>query len=56
MNVIPLLVLLSLCLAGGAVGLYLWSVGLGDAEHSDRLSLLPLEDDLIDQPDREPPL
>jgi cbb3-type cytochrome oxidase maturation protein len=47
MNVIPLLVVLSLTLAGGGVALYLWSVRLGDAEHADRLSLLPLDEDLI---------
>ena len=45
MNVVPLLVLCSLCLAAFGVGLYLFSVRLGDSDHADRLSLLPLEDD-----------
>ncbi|MFO1054733.1 MAG: cytochrome oxidase [Planctomycetota bacterium] len=46
MNVVPLLVLFSLCLAAGSVLLFVWSARLRDAEHSDRLSLLPLEDDV----------
>ena len=47
MNVIPLLVLLSLALATGGVLLFLYSVRQGDHEHATRLSLLPLEDDLV---------
>jgi hypothetical protein len=44
-NVIPLLVLCSLLLAASGVALFVASVRRGDHEHSDRLSLLPLEDD-----------
>ena len=45
MNVIPLLVLCSLALAGFGVLLFVFSVRNRDHEHADRLSLLPLEDD-----------
>jgi hypothetical protein len=45
MEVVPLLVLCSLCLAAGALLLFLNCIGRGDHEHADRLSLLPLEDD-----------
>lgn len=51
MNIIPLLVLCSLCLVGVAVGLFAWMVRRGEHEHSDRLSLLPLQDDLIHNSD-----
>ena len=46
MDVIPLLVLCSLALAGAGVALFLYSVRQGDHEHADRLALLPLEEDL----------
>jgi cbb3-type cytochrome oxidase maturation protein len=46
MNVIPLLVLCSLFLVACGVALFVWSVRQGDPEYADRLSLLPLEDDL----------
>lgn len=46
MNVIPLLVLCSLFLAVCGVVLFIWSVRQGDHDYADRLSLLPLEDDL----------
>lgn len=45
MNVIPLLVLFSLVLAATSVLLFAWSARNRDADHADRLSLLPLEDD-----------
>lgn len=45
MNVIPLLVLCSLVLAGMGVVVFLYGVRNHDFEHTDRLSLLPLEDD-----------
>jgi nitrogen fixation-related uncharacterized protein len=48
MNVIPLLVACSLLLVACAVGLFVWSVCRGEHDHADRLSLLPLEDDLND--------
>lgn len=53
MSIIPLLVFASLCLAATSVALFLWSARLRDSEHSDRLTLMPLEEDaaptLIDQ-------
>lgn len=45
MDVVPLLVLCSLLLAGLGVVLFVISARQGDHEHADRLSLLPLEDD-----------
>lgn len=45
MNVVPLLVLFSLVLAATSVLLFAWSARNRDADHADRLSLLPLEDD-----------
>ena len=48
MNVIPVLVICSLFLAACAVALFVWSVSRGEPDHADRLSLLPLEDDLQD--------
>lgn len=45
MNVVPLLVLFSMCLAAGGVLLFVWSTKNHDADHADRLALLPLEDD-----------
>ena len=46
MSVVPLLVLCSLALATFGVLLFVYSVRQHDHEHADRLSLLPLEDDL----------
>jgi hypothetical protein len=45
MEVVPLLVWCSLALAGIGVVLFLLSTRLGDHEHAERLSLLPLEQD-----------
>ncbi|MGE0143979.1 MAG: cbb3-type cytochrome oxidase assembly protein [Planctomycetota bacterium] len=45
MSIIPLLVFASLCLAAISVVLFLWSARLRDSEHSDRLTLMPLEED-----------
>jgi hypothetical protein len=44
-NVIILQVFVSLMLVAGSVLLYAFSVRHRDYEHSDRLSLFPLEDD-----------
>ena len=46
MNVVPVLVGFSLLLAISAVALFVYSARNRDHEHADRLSLLPLEDDL----------
>ena len=45
MNIVPLLVLCSLCLAALGVLLFLYSVRQDDHEHADRLALLPLEEE-----------
>ena len=50
MNVLILTMFVSLTLAGLGVALFLWSARLRTFEHSDRLSILPLEDDLISPP------
>ncbi len=47
MNVLILQVFVSLMLVLGAVLALLYSVKQADHEHSDRLSLLPLEDDYV---------
>ena len=47
MNVLLLQVFVSLMLVLGSVLALLYSVKQADHEHSDRLSLLPLEDDFV---------
>ena len=47
MNVLLLQVVVSLMLVLGSVLALLYSVKQADHEHSDRLSLLPLEDDFV---------
>ncbi len=54
MNVVPLLVLFSLVLAATSVLLFAWSARNRDADHADRLSLLPLEDDTPVSPVADP--
>ena len=54
MNVLLLQVFVSLMLVLGSVLALLYSVKQADHEHSDRLSLLPLEDDLVPRPSRAP--
>jgi hypothetical protein len=46
MDVLILLIFTSIVLLVGALILLLKSIKQGDYEHGDRLSLLPLEDDL----------
>ena len=46
MAIVPLLVLCSLALAACGAALFVFSARNRDHEHVDRLSLLPLEDDL----------
>ena len=46
MEVVPVLVAFSLLLGAAGVAMFLYSVRQRDHEHADRLSLLPLEDDL----------
>ena len=46
MDVIILLVFISIVLVGGALAFFVWTVRIGTFEHSDRLALLPLFDEL----------
>lgn len=45
MSIVPLLLLCSLGLVLGSIVLFVWSARQGDCHESDRLCLLPLEDD-----------
>jgi hypothetical protein len=45
MSIIPLLMFCSLLLVAGSIVMFVWSSRQGDCHHSDRLCLLPLEDD-----------
>jgi len=56
-NIVPLLLLCSLALVIASVVLFVWSARQGDCHESDRLSLLPLEDDTEARPEvaAEPP-
>ena len=54
MNVVVLLVFVTLMLVGGAVLALAWSVKQEEHDHSDRLSLLPLEDEAPARPDGAP--
>jgi hypothetical protein len=54
MNVLILQVFVSLMLVLGSVLALLYSVKQADHEHSDRLSLLPLEDDSLPLVPRAP--
>jgi cbb3-type cytochrome oxidase maturation protein len=44
-EILILTLFVSLVLALGGVGFFVWSVRQGAHEHSDRLALLPLRDD-----------
>lgn len=46
MDVLLLTVFVSLVLAGLGVGLFVWSAKARTFEHSDRLAILPLEDEI----------
>lgn len=46
MNVLPLLLFVSLILALSAVLFFLWNQSRGNAEHADRLAILPFLDEL----------
>ena len=46
MDILILTLFVSLVLAAAGIGFFIWSVKQGTHEHSERLALLPLEDDL----------
>ncbi len=52
MNVLPLLLFVSLVLAVSALLFFLWNQARGNAEHADRLAILPFLDELDDAPRR----
>ena len=54
MSIVPLLLLCSLALVIASVVLFVWSARQGDCHESDRLCLLPLEDDTQARPDAAP--
>ena len=54
MNVVPLLVFCSLGLALVGVLLFVFSTRNRDHDHFDRLSLLPMDDELTRQPTDSP--
>lgn len=49
MEVLILLVFVSVCLATGAVAFFVWNVRQHTHQHTERLALLPLEDDRHDR-------
>ena len=51
MSIVPLLLLCSLALVIGSLVLFVWSARQGDCHESDRLCLLPLEDDARARPE-----
>lgn len=54
MSVIPILLLCSLVLVAGSVVLFVLSARQGDCHQSERLCLLPLEDDAPRRADPSP--
>lgn len=50
MSIVPLLLFCSLALVVGSLVLFVWSTRQGDCHESDRLCLLPLEDDAAAPP------
>ncbi|MBL8750933.1 MAG: cytochrome oxidase [Planctomycetes bacterium] len=54
MTVVPVLLLCSLALVAGAIVLFVFSAKQGDCHESERLCLMPLEDDAA--PARDPAL
>jgi hypothetical protein len=51
MSIVVLQVFVSLLLVAGSLVMFIGSVRLKDAEHADRLSLSPLEEDTPCRPD-----
>lgn len=55
MQIVLLLAFVCLVLAAGALLCFGYSLGTGDHEQAERLSLLPLEEDTPTRPDEEKP-
>ena len=54
MSIVPLLLFCSLALVLGSIVLFVWSAKQGDCHESDRLCLMPLEDDAEARPAGQP--
>lgn len=54
MSIVPLLLFCSLALVIASLVLFVWSARQGDCHESDRLCLLPLEDDTKARSDDTP--
>lgn len=55
MSIVPLLLFCSLVLVVGSVVLFVFSAKQGDCHESDRLCLMPLEDDTAAAPAEDRP-
>ena len=55
MSIVPLLLLCSLALVAGSVLLFVWSARQGDCHESERMCLLPLDDDTTPRTPSLPP-
>lgn len=51
MTVVPLLLLCSLALVLGSIVMFVFSARQGDCHDSDRICLMPLEDDTVERPE-----
>ena len=56
MSIVPLLLFCSLGLVLGSIVLFVWSARQGDCHESDRLCLLPLDDDTTSSPQPSGPV
>ena len=54
MEILILLIFVCVVLVGGAVAFFAWTVRQGTFDHTDRLALLPLEEEAGTTPESEP--
>ena len=55
MSIVPVLLFCSLALVVGSIVLFVFSAKQGDCHESDRLCLMPLEDDAEARPEPQAP-
>ena len=55
MEVLTLLLLVGVCWVLGAIGFFVWNMRSNAQDHSDRLALLPLEENWTDARAAQPP-
>ena len=55
MNIVPLLLFCSLALVIGSIVLFVFSAKQGDCHESDRLCLMPLDDDAVTHVESQAP-